>query len=578
MMRGMTAASPGEAPAHGSIAVEGRGADPAALLRRVGLATGTSRPVILVCGGADDMNDAELAAARAVLGPAVRDAVSRTGAVVVDGGTDAGVMQLVGAERARDPLSMPVVLGVAPAGKVEHGGATGGDRIRLARDHTQFVLADSADWGGETALMMALAEELSAGAPVVMVLAGGGDGASAEVREAVARGWPVFAIAGTGGVADALGPKPPPRDGARRMLTALADRAGKPSPPSELTGADIRRAAAGDVAGLARSLAWELQAEPILKRAWRSFATYDALAVRSRGFFERLQRWTLGLGVAGTVVALAHAEVANGDLKDVLHWTAVVTPIVVATLIALANKSAAGKRWILLRAAAEAVKSEIYRCRTQTGPYAADKLSGGKHPVTRDARLAAQIKDIQQGLILTDASGGALTPYSGPLPPAMYGAEAADDGLSRLDAKGYVAIRTGDQLAYYHGRVARLARKRAWMQIVTIAAGGLGAVLAAAGAEIWVGATTALAGAFLAHLGYLQVDNTIVNYNRAAAALDALQCDLEAHSTDAADLETIVERGETVLTTELGGWVQQMQEALAELQARQAEAKDPDER
>ena len=35
--------------------------------------------------------------------------------------------------------------------------------------------------------------------------------------------------------------------------------------------------------------------------------------------------------------------------------------------------------------------------------------------------------------------------------------------------------------------------------------------------------TTAIAGASLSHLGYLQVDATIVNYNQAAARLESLR-------------------------------------------------------
>ena len=440
----------GTAPA--VVVVEGSGMAPSELLRRVGLRSGAPHPVIVVCGGADDLQGDALAAAGSVLGPAVRAAVARTGAAVVDGGTDAGVMKLVGAERARDPRSMPVLLGVAPAGKVSHRGATGGDRTRLAHAHTHFVLADSDEWSGETALLAALAHELAVGAPVVMVLAGGGEGARGEVREAVARHWPVFAIAGTGGLADEIAP-PPPKDPVERALRAVEERVRTPPATGEFASGDIRRASADDVAGLARRIAWELQAEPILKRAWRSFATYDALAKRSRKTFELLQRWTLALGVVGTVVALTHSEVGSGDLKDVLHWGAVVTPIVVATMIAIANRGSAGKRWILLRAAAEGVKSEIYRYRTRTGLYSAESQSRAAQPMTREARLAARLNDLDAGLIQTAASGGALTPYKGELPPPMYGAEAADDGLSRLDVKGYMAIRIADQLSYYRGRV-----------------------------------------------------------------------------------------------------------------------------
>ena len=51
------------------------------------------------------------------------------------------------------------------------------------------------------------------------------------------------------------------------------------------------------------------------------------------------------------------------------------------------------------------------------------------------------------------------------------------------------------------------------------------------------GSTTAIAGAALAHLGYLQVDNTIVAYNQAAAQLDALQRDARARGARTLDLE-----------------------------------------
>ena len=60
--------------------------------------------------------DAGLERASAVLGAAVAKAAQVTGAVVVDGGTSAGVMRLTGQARARWPSSLPELVGVAPAG------------------------------------------------------------------------------------------------------------------------------------------------------------------------------------------------------------------------------------------------------------------------------------------------------------------------------------------------------------------------------------------------------------------------------------------------------------------------------
>jgi hypothetical protein len=107
-----------------------------------------------------------------------------------------------------------------------------------------------------------------------------------------------------------------------------------------------------------------------------------------------------------------------------------------------------------------------------------------------------------------------------------------------------------------------------------LAAGGAGAILAAAGFEVWIGLTTAIAGATLAYLGYLQVESTLVAYNQSAGKLEALQRAWRARPADRrnrAGFEALVADAESVLATEHGGWVQQMNDALEELQAKQLE-------
>ena len=100
-------------------------------------------------------------------------------------------------------------------------------------------------------------------------------------------------------------------------------------------------------------------------------------------------------------------------------------PIVVSVMAALANRRAAGKRWVLLRAAAEAVKSEIYRYRTRTGVYAGPSERGEGRPLTRQRRLPERLTAIDRRLVQSDASGGALPPYRGPLPPIRCSAAEA---------------------------------------------------------------------------------------------------------------------------------------------------------
>lgn len=566
----MTAAAPGDgtrppqeperaAPAPRPVVAERPGEHPRSILDRLGLDPGVPRPVIVVSGGADDLREPQLSVARAALGPALREAVAASGAVVVDGGTAAGVMTLTGAARAADPDSLPVLIGVAPAGEVAHAGSDG---TPLDPHHTHVALADSDEWGGETALLAALAAELAHGEPVAMVLAAGGKGALGEVREAVARHWPVFVIQDTGGLADeiaAAAGRQPDDDELRRTLD----------------GGDVRVIGSG--AALGPALAAHLRDETgprdevALKEAWGLFATYDALAVGLRKAFERTQVAILGLGILATALALAYDAIGDSAPRA-MRALVIATPIAVSVLIALANRRGAGKRWVLLRAAAEAVKSEILRYRTRTGVYSADAMRACAESTDRPRRLTGRLAEIEDGVIRSPASGGPLTPYDGPLPPVMYGAEATDDGLGRLDAEAYVRIRIADQLSYYRGKVASMDVLRTRLQVGTLVAGGAGTLLAAIGLEIWIGLTTAIAGAALAHLGYLQVDNTLIAYNRAAARLDALRREFRTGGARRPDLETLVTRGEKILTTELGGWVAQMTDALEQLQAEQAEA------
>lgn len=562
----------------GAFAWLASGAEPASLRPALDLEHGA--PVLVISGGADTLTGAELARTERVLGAAVPAAVALSGAVVVDGGTSSGVMAVIGAARARRPGAVPVLVGVAPAGRVGFPGGPQGERVPLEPNHSHFVLADSGEWGGETALLIDLAAALAHRHRPVMALAGGGGPiATNEVLAAVRRGWPVFIIQGTGGLADTLlslwsARHPPARRGADRLIPALS----RPPAPAPITDPDLREiidtgdlrpfGPADDPVALARRLAWELQDESILKLAWQEFASCDAMAKRLRTMFTRFQSTILVLGVTATLLALIYDE---GHWRF-LHWLVVAAPIVVSVLIALAGRHAAGQRWVLLRGAAETIKSEIFRYRTRTPPY-----GEASTPAARIATLADRVDAIKDRLMQTEVSTGEMTKYDGPLPPDMYGAGRSDDGLSRLGAERYLSIRLEDQLAYYAGRVRSASRRRWMYQITAVAAGGAGSLLAAMGFDVWVGLTGGIAAAALAYLGYLQTDNTIVTYNQNATRLAALNRRWLALSPDERDATAfvgLVQSTEDVLTTELAGWVQQMNDAMAELKSRRDEQDD----
>lgn len=556
-----------------SVVVRARAGDPPAdLLAAAGMRVTVPRPVLVVCGGASDLKGEELAHTERTLGPAVRAAATMTGAAVVDGGTDAGVMSLVGAARSVDG-EIPLLIGVAPAGLVALPGEPEAEAT-LEPHHSHFVLADCAAWGCETRLLVDVATALAGGGPLAMVLAGGGEVTRSEAVEAARRGWPMFVLAGSGGASDELvalwrryrDRRP------RRLAAVLSERSRERRRPplsaisdsalrEVVAQGDVRVASESDPTPLASRLAWELHTDVTLKAAWQKFATYDQLANRLRKSFERFQAAILILGVLATLLALIQASIKN----SALHWVVVALPIVGSVVIAIANRRAAGKRWVMLRGAAESLKSEIFRYRARASPYESD--------ARRAITLATRVDAVVAALMRTDASSGPLTPYAGPLPPRMYGA-ASDDGITALGPDGYLKTRVVAQLEYYHGKTRWLDRRRALLQLVALSAGGAGAILAAADVEAWIGLTTIIAVGGFSYLGTLQVDSTIVAYNQAAGRLETLRDGWNALRADARTrtaFRRLVDRAEDGLTTELGGWVEQMNESIRHQQEGQLE-------
>ena len=183
-------------------------ADVASALARLGLTP--PRPVVLLVGGAGLLPaeaDADVAALFQALAPVLDD----VGAVAVDGGTDSGVMGLIGRARAAAGATFPLV-GVAPAGMVEvpeaparwHAGDDPGDAVALEPHHTHFLIVPGDRFGDERAWIEQVVRLLSGDHPSVTLLVNGGDLAWKEVEGSVARGEVVVVAAGSGRAADEL--------------------------------------------------------------------------------------------------------------------------------------------------------------------------------------------------------------------------------------------------------------------------------------------------------------------------------------------------------------------------------------
>ena len=189
--------------------------EPRALLRRLGFAH--PRPALFVSGGARRL-DAEHETLAAALLAAVARAAAALGLALIDGGTDSGVMALLGQARAGLAADFPLI-GVLPAGVYERRGAA-----ILERRHSHFLLAQGEDWGAESGWLSRLALALAGGRHRCLgLLINGGSVARGDISAALAQGLTVWALQGSGRLADALAQARQPDAEAAPALRQLAD-------------------------------------------------------------------------------------------------------------------------------------------------------------------------------------------------------------------------------------------------------------------------------------------------------------------------------------------------------------------
>ena len=152
--------------------------------------------------GLEDSRKARLAE---LFTSAVAPVAAEAGALVIDGGTQSGVMAMVGEALARDGRGSQL-LGIAPIGKVTYPGgpndANIGGGTPLEPNHSHFVLVESDEWGDETDKMFKLARALNVA--VATMLINGGPIAENEALRSVRNGWPLLVVEGSGRFADEL--------------------------------------------------------------------------------------------------------------------------------------------------------------------------------------------------------------------------------------------------------------------------------------------------------------------------------------------------------------------------------------
>jgi hypothetical protein len=165
----------------------------------------STRAVILLFGGAAGLENSRKAHLATLFADGVAPVAAELGALIIDGGTQSGVMAMMGEAVAGRP-ERSQLLGIAPEGKITYpeisGASAMSDGTPLEPNHSHFVLVESNEWGGETPKMLELAREFNA--PIVAILVNGGAIAADEALQSVRNGWQLIVIEGSGRFADEL--------------------------------------------------------------------------------------------------------------------------------------------------------------------------------------------------------------------------------------------------------------------------------------------------------------------------------------------------------------------------------------
>jgi hypothetical protein len=164
-----------------------------------------SRPVLVVIGGASLLSDADLTQLRSLFVEALAPLAESLGVLVVDAGSDAGLMQLMGQARAEIAATFPLI-GVVPARFVALPDipSSSSDSVPLEPHHTHFVLVPGSNWGDESSWLADIANTLADKAPSVVVLINGGEITWKDALENIHAGRSMIVVTRSGRTADLI--------------------------------------------------------------------------------------------------------------------------------------------------------------------------------------------------------------------------------------------------------------------------------------------------------------------------------------------------------------------------------------
>ena len=122
-----------------------------------------------------------------------------TQSVVVDGGTQAGIMTEIGRQRKQNKFSFPLIGVVFDSLLMKKE-----PQSILDPNHTHFFLIPGDDWGDESAWISKIATQIAGDKKSITVLINGGQISRTDVGYSILEDRPTFVMRGTGRMADKI--------------------------------------------------------------------------------------------------------------------------------------------------------------------------------------------------------------------------------------------------------------------------------------------------------------------------------------------------------------------------------------
>lgn len=545
------------------------------------------KAILLVIGGAGNMEGR----LKNMVAPLCRDGIAaaavENNALVIDGGTQSGVMELMGHAVAAQGHHPPL-LGIAPEGLVTYPGAPkdGGkiNRISLDPNHSHFVLVEGNKWGDETPMLYGLTKELASDRPIVTLLLNGGDITQQEVLHSIQAGWPVIVVAGSGGLADEIAML----WHKKHFFLSLQCWFSRNKDSSNfihrqkiidiIKDGDIHLFPSNDEAKDLKALIKRLfleQKKSVLVSAWKRCKYYRQIANQHQHTFRLLWLCTFGLSILTVILNLLKTQATLSNwLKAGSFWdepmNILISLIGIATalLLGLSPFFRWGSKWVSLRTSAEALKREMYYYRTHMGNYS--ELGSESDEVQKAAEKQLLEKINAVNVQLAQAEINPLPDSSRALRfPLPRNASDKGNDLGDLTSEQYFHFRLKDQLDYYCRRTKRWEHFLGRYKIMIFLFGAVGGLLGALQLGFWFPLPLLLVLTLTLHLEQTQVTTTVMKYKQAIAALENVRqwwvTLTVAEQKKAENFQKLVETTEQILQDEQESWLQQMYDAISRL-------------